>query len=47
MPNCSLAFPDKESVERLYQDLDILFAHIAKTFKGMTLQEYVSQYKNV
>ncbi|MDR2409871.1 MAG: hypothetical protein LBE13_17420, partial [Bacteroidales bacterium] len=46
MPNCSLAFPDAESIEKLYKDLDKLFSYISLYFKGMTLKDYIEQYRN-
>jgi hypothetical protein len=45
MPHCSLAFPDAKSIEGLYRDLNKLFSYISPYFKGMTLKEYVAQYK--
>jgi hypothetical protein len=45
MPNCSLAFPDVKSIEKLYEDMDKLFAHISLYFRGMTLKQYVGQHR--
>jgi hypothetical protein len=41
MPGCSLAFPDEESIENMYDDLSVLFDAISKNFQGKTLREYV------
>lgn len=46
MPGCSLAFPDAESIERMYDDLDILFLNIASHFTGMTLREFIERKKS-
>jgi hypothetical protein len=43
MPHCSLAFPDEESIERLYKDIEKLFSCISLHFKGTTLKQYVEQ----
>jgi hypothetical protein len=45
MPNCSLAFPDAKSIEKLYKDLDALFSYISLYFTGATLKKYVEQYR--
>jgi len=40
MPGGSPYFPDKASVEKLYNDLEILFEHAASNYRGMTLTEF-------
>ena len=40
MPGGSPTFPDTNSIERLYDDLEVLFETIAKHAKGATLAEY-------
>ncbi|MBK8914783.1 MAG: deacetylase [Phycisphaerales bacterium] len=40
MPGGSPIFPDEASIERLYADLEALFAAAAGRFTGMTLSEY-------
>jgi len=40
MPGGSPSFPDKESIERMYQNLDILFEHISENYSGCTFKEY-------
>jgi hypothetical protein len=44
MPGGSPNFKDHESIEKLYLDLEVLFTHIGKKFKGYTLKEYGSEY---
>lgn len=44
MPGGSPNFPDKVSIEKLYADLEVLFSHIEKNFKGYTLKDYGSKY---
>lgn len=43
MPGGSPTFQTPESIERLYADLDQLFASVAGRFTGMTLSEYREQ----
>ena len=43
MPGGSPRFKSRESVDKLYQNLNLLFNHISNNYKGTTLQEY---YKN-
>ena len=45
MPGGSPTFTDKESIEQLYKNLDILFKHISKNFKGYTFKEYYEERK--
>jgi hypothetical protein len=40
MPGGSPMFPDDASIERLYGDLDLLFARVARVFRGVTLSEF-------
>lgn len=40
MPGGSPVFPDEASIERLYEHMDALFAHIASRFSGATLSEF-------
>ena len=40
MPGGSPRFPNKRSIERLYQDLEAVFEAAAKRFRGATLQEF-------
>ena len=40
MPMGSPTFKNEEDIERLYQDLDILFKRISKGFEGVTVGEY-------
>ena len=40
MPGGSPYFRSERAVEHLYTDLEILFARIAKSFRGQTLSEF-------
>ena len=40
MPGGSPTFTTDESIEALYRDMEILFAEIARNFRGMTLTGY-------
>lgn len=40
MPGGSPTFPDDASIERLYADLELLFARLRGRFRGMTLSEF-------
>lgn len=40
MPGGSPTFPTAESVEGLYEDLEVLFAHVARSFRPATLMEF-------
>jgi hypothetical protein len=42
MPGGSPTFPTAESIERLYENLEVLFAAIAPHFQGATLSEYAA-----
>lgn len=44
MPGGSPAFKTKQSIEKLYSDLSILFSEISKIRKGITLSEYAEFY---
>lgn len=45
MPGGSPNFRTKQSIEKLYFDLGVLFSEISRTRRGVTLSEYVSLYK--
>lgn len=45
MPAGSPTFITEESIEGLYRNLEILFCEISKNYEGVTLQEYVNEYK--
>lgn len=40
MPGGSPKFPTEASIEKLYEDLSVLFEHIAASFEGMTIGQY-------
>jgi hypothetical protein len=40
MPGGSPTFPDDASIERLYADLELLFARVGAVFHGVTLSEF-------
>jgi hypothetical protein len=40
MPAGSPTFPDAQSIEALYADLELLFERVASRFRGMTLSEF-------
>ena len=44
MPGGSPTFPDARSIERLYDDMEALFASAAGAFVGATLSEYYEQF---
>jgi hypothetical protein len=44
MPGGSPRFPTTRSVERLYEDLERLFAHAAGSFSGMTLGDFADRW---
>jgi hypothetical protein len=46
MPGGSPRFPTDDSIERLYGDLNVLFAEIAKKFRGMTLSEFRAAWEH-
>jgi hypothetical protein len=46
MPGGSPRFPTEDSIERLYGDLNVLFAEIAKKFRGMTLSEFRAAWEH-
>lgn len=46
MPGGSPIFKDEYSIEKLYEDLEILFDEIKKNFVGMTLKEFYENIKN-
>lgn len=45
MPGGSPNFRTKQSIEKLYFDLGVLFSEISRTRRGVTLSEYASLYK--
>lgn len=44
MPGGSPTFPDQDSVETLYNHLQIVFDHISENYVGCTLEEYYRRY---
>jgi hypothetical protein len=40
MPGGSPTFPDDASIEKLYADLEWLFARVGRVFDGVTLSEF-------
>ena len=40
MPGGSPYFTDKDSIEKLYNDIEILFQSASKRFKGVTCKEF-------
>lgn len=44
MPGGSPRFATERSIERLYEDLDGLFAHVARSWQGATLTEYYERF---
>ena len=40
MPGGSPTFKNEESIEKLYEDLTVLFNHISKKYQGCTLRDY-------
>jgi hypothetical protein len=42
MPGGSPTFPSEESIERLYRDMEKLFARAARHFRGATLSEFAA-----
>ena len=42
MPGCSKAFKTEESIEKMYSDLDVLFAKVAENYCGCTIGDYAS-----
>lgn len=46
MPGGSPTFISEDSIEKLYEDLDILFNEASNNFIGCTLVEYYEKYKN-
>ena len=45
MPGGSPSFTDEESIEQLYNNLDILFKHISNNYSGCTFKEYYEKNK--
>lgn len=45
MPGGSPTFQNENSIEKLYQDLEILFETISKTYKGLTLFEFYNWFR--
>ena len=46
MPGGSPTFKDSDAIEKLYNDLRILFAHISENYYGCTLREYEENLRN-
>ena len=44
MPGGSPTFPDATSIERLYEDLEILFGELSTWCRGMTLKEFHTSF---
>jgi hypothetical protein len=44
MPGGSPTFTSEESIEKLYQDMEKLFKNIARSYKGIGLEEYVNRW---
>lgn len=47
MPGGSPNFPDMDSIEKLYKDLDILFSYLYENFEGYTLKQFARTHFNV
>ncbi len=45
MPAGSPTFQDKESIEKLYHDLNILFQYVSQRYIGVTLEEYAAKVR--
>ena len=45
MPGGSPTFKTKQSIEKLYDDMNILFSEISRQRKGITLSDYALRYK--
>jgi len=45
MPGGSPTFPTRASVERLYRDIELLFAHASRRFEGRTLSQYYDRFR--
>lgn len=45
MPGGSPRFDDKEKIERLYDDLNVLFKYISQKYDGMTIGDYAIELK--
>ena len=43
MPGGSPRFPTERDIEKLYNDLEVLFEETAKIFAGATMQEYYTK----
>ena len=46
MPNGSPTFRTEEEIDRLYEDLRILFKYSSNFFEGLTIGEYGLLFKN-
>lgn len=46
MPGGSPTFKNEEEIEKLYEDLELLFEYIKKNYYGVTLYHYVRRLKN-
>lgn len=44
MPGGSPAFKDNNSIEKLYKDLELLFAYASGRYEGITLKEYYERH---
>lgn len=45
MPGGSPVFNSADKIEKLYEDLEVLFSSLVKEYEGCTLQEYYLQEK--
>ena len=45
MPGGSPMFPRSDDIERLYDDMEALFAAASRSFEGLTLREYYDRYR--
>lgn len=45
MPGGNPSFADEKSIERLYDNLEVLFKHISKNYLGCTFKEYYEKKK--
>jgi hypothetical protein len=45
MPGGSPTFPTTESIEGLYDDLEVIFSSASEDFEGLTLKEYYDRFR--
>jgi hypothetical protein len=46
MPGGSPRFPTGDSIESLYEDLELVFAEAAEHFRGATLSEFCDEFES-